>query len=243
MKTFIIFLSLLFSSILKAQITIVSDLDDTIKITQASGEISDYLGSDVYTGMPEFFKAAKSYSQSLHVLSASPSVLKPKIECTLDYYGIDYKSLILRRNVSEKKFNYKFRKIKQLIENSTDDFLFIGDDIGKDPEVYTAIRDSYPDRVIGIYIHVVNGRPLEGVIPYWTSFDLAMREYMSYRMPPQKVEEIASKLLAEQNLLYVFPLKAQCPTDGIPWGWQTRTIFMKEAFELMKRYVNFCKVR
>ena len=203
----------------------------------------DYLGNKTYAGMPEFFKAAESYTQGLHILSASPSVLSSKIANTLNNHGIKYKSLLLRSDLLESKLTYKIRRIKKLMNASQDDFLFIGDDIGKDPEAYLAIRNLYPSRVLAIYIHVVSGRPVDRVTRYWTSFDLALGEFDANRMPPEKIEEMAKKLLSEKNLFLIFPRKAQCPTLGTPWEWQTRTIFMEEAFKLAKSFNHFCQVR
>jgi hypothetical protein len=225
-------------------ITILSDLDDTIKITQGRGRPTDFLGDDVYTGMPEFFKESRKYAGSLYILSASPSLLQNKIKSTLQKKKINYQGLILRKNVSEDKFSYKVRAIKKIMNSSTDDFIFLGDDLGKDPEVYTEISRLYPGRVLGVYIHIVNGRPLKGeLIPYWTSFDLFLREFESYRMSSLAVEKIIDTLMKDKNPHLIFPKKAQCPTSSNVWEWQMRTIFMSEAQALIKKFIGFCQLR
>ncbi len=241
----ILFSILIFlSSNVFASTSILSDLDDTIKITQGRGRPTDFLGDDVYTGMPEFFKESQSYSNSLYILSASPSILLNKIKATLKKKGIEYHGLVLRKNVSEDKFSYKVKAIKKIMDSSPDDFIFLGDDLGKDPEVYTEIARQYPGRVSGIYIHVVNGRPLKGkMTPYWTSFDLFLREFEAFRMSSSGVEKIIDILLQDKNLHLIFPKKAQCPTTSSIWEWQVRTIFMNEAQTLMKKFTGFCQLR
>lgn len=244
MKNIIFSLLLVFAFSAQASITIVSDLDDTIKITEAGGNATDIIGDDVYTGMPEFLAAAKEYSPTLYVLSASPSIMRSKIASTLKKRKVIYNGLVLRSNITEGKFEYKVREIKKLMEQSSDDFIFLGDDLGKDPEAYSEIARQFPGRVLGIYIHVVNGRKITSdSVPYWTSFDLTLREFEASRMTPGWVEKIIDLLKSEAKLQYIFPKKAQCPSEASVWEWQTRTIFMQEAQDLIERFTSFCQAR
>jgi phosphatidate phosphatase APP1 len=244
MKNFLLIGSLLFALSSQAAITIVSDLDDTIKITEARGVPTDFLREMVYTGMPEFFQSAKEYSDSLYVISAGPSILSHKVKETLRKKGIVFNKVILRSNFTEDKFTYKVKEIKKLMEASSDDFLFFGDDLGKDPEVYAEMKRLYPNRVLGIYIHVVRGRSFTNdAVPYWTSLDLFLREFEASRMSAKAVELILTKLLKEKDLDFIFPKKAQCPKEATVWDWQTRTIFMQEATQLMNKFVHFCQAR
>ena len=244
MKNILLILLVTVSFSIHGAITVVSDLDDTIKITAAGGNATDIIGDDVYSGIPEFLDGLKGYADKLYILSASPAFMRLKIESTLRKKGISYQGLILRSNLFEEKFNYKFKAIKRLMDNSSDDFIFIGDDLGKDPEVYAEVRRLYPDRVLSVYIHVVNGRKLsQNVINYWTSFDLFLREFESFRMEAQSVEMIFDKLLNQKNMNFIFPKKASCPTSSSVWEWQTRTFFMEEAAKLIEKFTSFCQAR
>ena len=244
MKILILIASLVLSLSSFASVSILSDLDDTIKITEASGNPSDIIGDDVYTGMPEFFTGAKEYSNDLYVLSASPSFMRSKIKSVLKKHKVTFRQLILRGNLLDGKFEYKVREIKKVMAANQDDFVLIGDDIGKDPEVYAHIQKLYPNRILASYIHVVNGRPLvNDVIPYWTSFDLFMREYIAGRMSADWVETSWAKLLSETKIKYIFPKKADCPTEASIWDWQMQTVFQQEAIQLMNRMIMFCQQR
>jgi hypothetical protein len=243
MKIFLIFFSLLTSLQAVASVMVISDLDDTIKITEA-GEAEDILGDKVYSGMPEFLKEIKAYAPKLFILSASPSILRKKIESTLKKKGIRHVGLILRRNIFEDKFNYKVRKIKKILDSSTDEVILIGDDLGKDPEVFQEIKRLYSTRILGSYIHVVKKRTIPvGSIKYWTSFDLALREFSYYRMTANSVERIFRLLALESNLELIFPRKADCPTLASTWEWQAQTIFMQDAIRLSERLTRFCQAR
>jgi phosphatidate phosphatase APP1 len=243
MKNLILILVLLISFSTFAQVSIISDLDDTIKITQAGGNATDIIGDDVFTGMPEFFKSASRYSDSLYILSASPSFMGSKIRSTLRLRGIQFKELILRSNVFEDKFTYKVREIKRILDQTRDDFILVGDDLGKDPEVYAEITRLYPSRILSSYIHKVNGRSFKGSVTYWTSLDLFLREFEASRMPAKEVETIFDVLGSEKDLEMIFPLKANCPTDDSIWDWQIRTMFQQEAQRLIIKFTNFCKAR
>lgn len=243
MKNLLFVALLLVSFTTQAQISIISDLDDTIKITEAGGNASDIVGEDVYTGMPEFLKEAKSYTTELYILSASPSFMESIIRSTLRKHGIEYKRLILRGNIFEDKFSYKVKQIKRIMEESRDDFILIGDDLGQDPEVYAEIERLYPGRVLGRYIHKVQDRKVPSSTLYWTSIELFLREHMEGRMEASSVEDAFDLLSTEKNMEMIFPKRAHCPTAANVWEWQTRTIFQQEAAKLIKKFVSFCQAR
>lgn len=238
-------LIILFSISLSAQaaISIITDLDDTIKITEASGDPRDYIGDKVYSGMPDFFKAAKDYSNELYIVTASPTFMSPVIKKALKKHGIEYKSLILRADLREEKFKYKVRKIKEIMDSNSDDFVLIGDDLGADPEAYAEIKRLYPSRILGSYIHAVNGRAISSdAVLYWTSFDLFLRELIAGRMSATGVEAVAAKLANEKDLAFVFPRKAQCPKTPMVYAWQMQTPFQQESMKLSYKFVKFCLV-
>jgi Uncharacterized conserved protein (DUF2183) len=243
MKNLLFVFLVLFSLNSFAQISIISDLDDTIKITEAGGNPTDIIGDDVYIGMPQFLSEAKAYAPTLYILSASPSFMEKKIRSTLRLHQISVNELILRRNIFEDKFSYKVKEIQRIMDASTDDFILIGDDFGKDPEVYAEIERLYPGRVLGTYIHKVKGRDFRATVTYWTSFDLFLREFEAFRMSADSVERAIEVLAAEKNLDMIFPKKAHCPTAATVWEWQTRTIFMQEAQKLISKFTKFCQAR
>jgi hypothetical protein len=230
-----------------AALTIVSDLDDTIKITNSANEIEAarraLFSDEVFIGMPEFLNAVKSYADEVHVLSASPILLKPKIQSTFKKVGISVDSLILKNPLyGQKIYDFKLKELKRLLnKNSGDDFILIGDDTGHDPEVYAEIQKEFPNRVLASYIHVVKDRKLpSGAIKYWTAFDLYLREYKEGRMPAHEVSFMGELLLKEDRMKQVIPGFADCPKTPLAWVWQLRTRFAKEAALLMGKVNIYC---
>jgi Uncharacterized conserved protein (DUF2183) len=248
MKNLLILWSLIFSLNTFASVSIISDLDDTIKITnsgnEVDGTISAAFKSVVFTGIPEFFLATKDYANEMHVLSASPIMLRAKIEATLKKRQIAYTSLILKNAQNhETKFDYKVKAIKMLMENNPDDFVLIGDDVGQDPEAYAEIQRLYPNRILAIYIHVIKNRAIPAGTKYWTSFDLFLREFAAARMNPGWVEHASRTLLAEKDLKKIIPDFADCPKNTGTWAWQTDVWVGDEVPAVLKMVSSYCQAR
>ena len=244
MKNLSILLSLIISFHVYSSVSIISDLDDTIKITNSDDEVDGTINaafrSEVFTGVTEFFMGTKNYANEMHVLSASPIILRAKIEATLKKRHIDYTSLILKNVQSrETKFEYKVRAIKVLMEKNPDDFILVGED----PEAYGEIQLLYPNRILAIYIHVIKNRQIPAGTKYWTSFDLFLREYTAKRMNPGWVEHASRTILAEKELKKIIPDFADCPGSGNVWNWQTNVWPGNEAQLITTKITGYCQVR
>ena len=242
-----IFLVLLLALSLNAfgTISILSDLDDTIKITQSSGDPGDLVGTKIFTGIPGFFAATRDYTNELHVLSASPSFMRSHINNLFKKYKIDVRSLTLRSDIFEDKFKYKVREIKKLLDRTTDDFILIGDDLGEDPEVYAEIMQLYPNRILAAYIHVINDRFIShlNLTRLYATSELYIREYSAGRMLKSQVLDGLEELMVETRLEYIFPRKANCPTTDHVWRWQYQTKFSVEAMVLSEKFTDYCGLR
>lgn len=245
MKKLILGILISFNSL--AGVTVISDLDDTIKITNAGsiGEASINIFSDkVFTGMPEFLKAARSYSDSLHVVSAGPKLIKKTVERLLRHNNIQAESVNLRNVTKEGKLEFKVRTIIDLMDKSPNEVILLGDDVDLDPEVFDEVKKQRPTRVSAAYIHMVKNRAISAEhIRYWTSLDLALRENMAGRMDSEGVEEVLTSLNNETKLKRVFPKFAHCPKESVIWEWQLSTMFSAEAQELSRKLNGFCGQR
>jgi hypothetical protein len=128
-----------------------------------------------------------------------------------------------------------------IIENSNDDFILIGDDVDKDPEIFDLLASNLPKRILRSYIHIVRNRPIpEGLIPYYTSADLALRELNDGRIRMDSAERVLDKMLEEDNLKRIFPKFSHCPQQEGTWSWQLSSPLREKASLLTKRFVKFC---
>lgn len=245
MKKFLFILLITVSLNAFGAISILSDLDDTIKITQSSGDPGDLVGVKVFTGIPGFLAATKDYSNELHVLSASPAIMRGHINNVFKKYKIDVKSLTLRDDIFEDKFQYKVREIKKLLDRTTDDFILIGDDLGEDPEVYAEIAFLYPHRILASYIHVINDRFISHLklTRFYTTSELYLREFTAGRMVRSRVLNGLEEVMAETRMDYIFPRRAYCPKTDKLWRWQYQTSFSMEAMVLSDKFIDYCGLR
>ncbi len=246
MKKIFFFFSVLFPLSSWASISIITDLDDTLKITNSGQEIEatmNGLFSDkVFTGMPEFIKATRAYVDQVHILTASPLIIRPVVQNVLKKRNIEVDSLIMKNPfLRQENIDFKIMELKKLFDKSSDDFILIGDDVGHDPEAYEIIKNLYPGRVLAVYIHAIQGRSLpKSSFQYWTAFDLFLKEFLAGRMIKSSVDEVIETLYEEKNLKLIFPGFAKCPKTPEVWSWQVRSIFVRQAFTLAGKFNLYC---
>jgi phosphatidate phosphatase APP1 len=225
---------------------VISDLDDTIKITDAADPATaawnGIFTEKVFTGMPEFLKAARSFSDSLFVVSAGPRFLKSRAVALLKKHKIKYDGLYLRAIPgSQGKLEFKVKAIQEIMNKNPGDVILMGDDVDLDPEVYTEVAKIHPTRVLGVYIHSVRGRKIpEAFTRYWTSLDLALKENIAGRLDTNHVSNVVRALTQEPKLSMIIPKFADCPTSSVVWEWQLATAFSAEALELGSKLNEFC---
>lgn len=245
MKT--LFLSALISFSSLASVTVISDLDDTIKITDAGNLAhSSYNGiftERVFTGMPEFLAATRTFSDALHVVSAGPKILiRARARDLLNKYKIKFDGLHFRTIPGrEGKLAFKVRTILDIMAKTPGEVILMGDDVDLDPEVYAEIVKAAPERVLAVYIHNVTNRKIPGDFTrYWTTMDLVLKEHLAGRIDAPTATTVVNALLKETKLSRIIPKFADCPTDSVAWEWQQSTIFVTEARELGQKLNDFC---
>lgn len=242
----ILIFALLFSFNSFASVMVISDLDDTIKITDA-GDLRNaawngFFTEKVFAGIPEFLKNTRKYTDSLHVVSAGPRLIKSRVKALLKKHQIQHDGIYLRKIPGkEGKLDFKVRAISEILEKNPGDVILMGDDVDLDPEIYSEISRKYSSRILGVYIHVVKGRNIPSEFTkYWTSFDLALKEHMAGRMDSESVLNVAKPLLSEAKLSMIIPKFASCPTSSVVWDWQLATMFSVEATALTQKLNEFC---
>lgn len=249
MKNLLTVSALFLSFTLHASISIVSDLDDTIKITNsdnlAAATYNAFFNTSAYSGVPEFLKEARAYTNKLYIVSGSPKVVRGKIDELIRKNGIKVDQVIVRESLNERDtFKYKVSTITKIMETNPDDFIFFGDDVEKDSAVYEEIKKLYPNRVLAIYIHNVHSRPVSpSAIRYWTAFDLTVREALANRMNPSAVKTSLQHLLNQSDMKLVFPKFADCPKTQSVWNWQLLTPYGLDAVRAMSKLVSYCLKR
>ncbi|UJR24530.1 hypothetical protein I4U23_005905 [Adineta vaga] len=153
-------------------ISIISDIDDTIKITGVTSvrSILRNTFSGKYQsipGMSERYRHYKLiYNATFHYLTASPDQLYPFLREFLDYEQFPLGSYHMR-HFSWFDINFfKFFQSKSFIKQKTHilhmfftqthsrKYILFGDIFQKDPEIYANIYQQYPERILHIFIRV-----------------------------------------------------------------------------------------
>ena len=227
---------------------VISDVDDTIKITNSGdalqGAWRGLFTKDVFPAMPELYKAWAKDGATLHFVTASPSLLEKKIKELLAHYEVPYATLVLRRNIFESKLKYKVRSISQIMDRyPEEEVVLVGDDVGQDPEVFQELQKLYPGRVLSIYIRPVEARdiPLDQ-IPYVTTFDIVNEEHQERRLSYSMMLNTA-RLVVAGDASKLFPKFAWCPTDLSGTRLPTERSPFVTAYAVKARIEMICRAR
>lgn len=155
----------------KAGISVISDFDDTVKITNSPDRRS-MLDHTLYQdykpvrGMSELYSAWARQGANLHFVSSSPWHLYEPFEEFLSEQGFP------NRTMSLKPFRFKDKTLLNLFRKGTATkpaqiepilaafphrrFILVGDTGQHDPEVYAAMAKKFPQQIERIYLRNVN---------------------------------------------------------------------------------------
>jgi len=155
-------------------VTVISDVDDTIKISEVLDKkllmkntfVKPYKTTE---GFPEYYKALKKQGAYFHYVSASPWQIQPSLKPFMDAHYP--KGTIALRNFRLKDSSlldflkssaeYKIGQIKSIIERyPKHQFILIGDSGEHDPDVYAKIYQLFPKNIKAIQIRAVKGSDL-----------------------------------------------------------------------------------
>lgn len=211
------FVSLLIFSLQSWAFTlVVSDLDDTLKISHVLSTVGMVDNSIAYknhfTGMSELYQSmGKEQKVIFAYVSNSPEALMYYPHRQFLFYNrFPDGYLYLRPDILDE--NHKFETISHLVDTmKPDSLILIGDNGEMDPVIYKAIEAKYDEIPSRTFIHQVysvlssgqTGRALQsGQVGYSTSVDLAvlLREQGAIREDDfhQFVSKIVPRILKEK---------------------------------------------
>ncbi len=153
-----------------AGLSVVSDIDDTIKHSQVHERRELLLNTFLrpFAAAPgmavRYRELAGTASTRFHYVSASPLQLLPALEGFLQTQGFPSGSLHLRETTSLARLwrsdsrRHKQAAIEALLRDFPQRrFLLVGDSGEADPEIYADLARAHPGQVVGIAIREVGG--------------------------------------------------------------------------------------
>lgn len=148
-----------------APFLVVSDFDDTVAVTHVTsktGLLKSALLADEDTqpaveGMALLYGCLGSLvpTPGFAFVSGSPVEFGPRLEAFLAKHKFPFAALHLRVLGPKTLSGYKEGPLRALLSRFPQKFVLVGDSGEADPEVYAAIREEFPDRVLAIFIHDV----------------------------------------------------------------------------------------
>ncbi len=214
---------LLFLSNLSAEagIRVVSDIDDTLKITDVGSTPqavwNGLFTSSAFTGTSELYRTlSTSRGYQFEYLTGAPEYLKFRVKKFLKKNNFPVGKIHLRPAVGSGGTKvYKIKKLKTIFEKNPDDqFILIGDDTQYDFEAYDDLYRTFPDRILAIYIRKVKNQPLPpSAYSFLTAFDIARTEYLMGRLETVEAAPTALSILSEKRNRKILPRFNYCPSN------------------------------
>ena len=225
MKSFpkqIVLLTLLIAVPSFASIHIVTDIDDTIRVTSVHDPVAAVWNTVIrmrpFAGMPELLQSllAQDSDRKIDYVTGAPGVLRFEVERFLSKNefpegGVHFAPLILAQ---DSLANYKLAQIRKIMAGDPDSkFIFLGDDQQFDPTVYFTLFLENPSQVKEIYIHKIRDVRLpSAVYPFITAFDIARMEYEFLRMDLSSVLKVGQAIVDEKSDKKILPYFQTCPS-------------------------------
>ncbi len=223
MKSKLLLLSALFVlsiPTLQAKTLIVSDLDDTIKVSDVLGPKAKNVFNAIFkktpfAGMSELYQALSNDETTIYYVSGSPKIIRSRVNNFLkDNKFPQRENLILKNKMSEDTFEYKTSAIRELIkEINPDKIIMIGDDGEYDPQVYAAIAGENTGIESQIYIRAITNRV--GVERSFVSaVEIAGFEFLEGRLDGKALVSVTSGFINQSHHSAVSIKDRYCPSEG-----------------------------
>lgn len=214
MKTSIAFLFLLFVSLAQAKTILISDIDDTIKVSNINGPlkgVDSVLNKDVrFAGLSEIYQnlILQNHQLQVYYVSSAPKyVMESRHKTFLRNGNFPQGELVLR--VLGSSENFKTSAIEKIIEiEKPTKVILVGDNGEHDPQAYRNIQQKYPQVSVQVFIHLVYDPSLKPIAPnqigYAYAAELAFHLMSLGFLNPESANnlmtEINDKLLIEDQL-------------------------------------------
>lgn len=200
---------------------IVSDLDDTLKITDVANPLGSIfnglLSEDSFAGMSKLINKIAEKALTFDLVSGSPTLVIDRVESFLatNDYPRPKEIYLNDRLGRESSEQHKISTLEMLFKENKAGFILIGDDTELDPKIYQDLDRKYPGKVLAIYIKKVTGQTLIKIKTnsFTSAFDVAYWEMLAGRLSEEAVIEVGESILEADEKL-PRPSFVVCPKEG-----------------------------
>jgi hypothetical protein len=153
-------------------VSIISDIDDTVKLSYVTDhkklfESSFYKDFMPIKGMPELYRGWLQQGAKFHYVSSSPWQLYEPLQEFMQEHDFPQATFSLKMirlkdqtffNLFKSATKTKPQAIEAILKHYPDrKFVLLGDSGEKDAQVYAQIANDHPEKIAKIYIRNVNG--------------------------------------------------------------------------------------
>jgi phosphatidate phosphatase APP1 len=217
---FLAIFSILLAQNTEAKTLIISDIDDTVKMTDVLGKTSKVVFNGVFrtkafSGMSELYQQLVKENDVIYYVSGSPKIIRIRVDEFLEENNFPQKkNLILKDKTSDDTVKFKLSAIKKILEQvKPDKLIMIGDDGEHDPEIYNKIAEEYPHLVQSIYIRAIQNRDFKG-INFFSAVEIAGAEMLKGNLNVSNLEIVTQGFINQSNHSGISLEKRYCPKDG-----------------------------
>ncbi|MBC7713575.1 MAG: DUF2183 domain-containing protein [Rhizobacter sp.] len=217
---FYAFLMMISVQSLQAKTLIVSDVDDTIKMTDVLGKKIDVVLHGIFketafAGMSELYQVLAKEDTTIYYVSGSPKIIKFRVSDFLeDNKFPQRKNMVLKNKTSDDTYSFKVSAIRELINKiHPDKMILIGDDTEHDSEVYTTISQENPGIVNGIYIRAVQNKTVVHQ-NFFSAVEIAGSELLKGNLTDKDFTSVSNGFLNQTHRSGISIKKRYCPEEG-----------------------------
>lgn len=217
-------LVLLSAQLASAKTLVISDVDDTIKMTAVlSGKkmmtFNGLVRTKAFAGMSELYQELRDQDSTIFYVSGSPKIIRSRVDEFLEDNKFPQRdNLSLKSWITEDTVHFKTATIKELIlANNPDKVVLIGDDTQHDPEIYDGVQALYPELVESIYIRSVANRALPKnklIKTFFSAVEIAGYEMIKGNLDGKAVKKVARSFIRQTNESGISLRGRYCPKAG-----------------------------
>lgn len=215
---------LISTQVLHAKTMIISDVDDTIKMTGvlSSKKVVVWNGlfrKKPFAGMSELYQVFSNKETTIEYVSGSPKIIHNRVSEFLEDNDFPQRdNLVLKDSLSDDTFAYKTEAIKALIEEQNPDkVILIGDDTEHDPEIYQGITILFPGIVESIYIRSVQNRELPKnpiIKTFFSAVEIGALELVKGKINVESLKKVTRGFVKQTNESGISLVGRYCPQTG-----------------------------
>ncbi|MBI2712692.1 MAG: DUF2183 domain-containing protein [Bdellovibrio sp.] len=233
---------------------LVSDIDDTIKVTNVldwTDLALRYLrGNTTFIGTPSLYQGLAKNSEKIAYLSGSPQGQKSNLVQLLFKNDKFPEGDLLLSNWWRPKPTPRFKAEElEKLALKYKNFILIGDDAEADPVTLTDFAKRHPEVQTRIYIHRIRMAALpDRATGYFVPLEVALNEYEAGSIEEQAVIDTAEDILKSSVWDRIFPPFKKCPdvtsykiSPGQKGSKSARLVELSQ--EVTAKIVAFCKGR